>query len=131
MGDVEAAVAAPASGRVAEWASNLARRLEDLRTAFDRHVELTEAPSGFLAQIVADAPRLANAVNKLRAEHELISASIERMLSSLHAAIPGSDDAVAEAREQALELLKQLARHRHQGADLVYEAFNVDIEGGD
>jgi hypothetical protein len=30
-----------------------------------------------------------------------------------------------------MELLKRLARHRQRGADLLYEAYQVDISAGD
>jgi hypothetical protein len=131
MGEVEGAVAAAASGRLEEWVSNLASRLEDLRTAFRRHVELTESPTGFLAEIVSDAPRLAHAVGQLRVEHEVIGAGIDEALVSVRSAVRADDGSVSEAREKVLDVLRQLVRHRHRGADVVYEAYSVDIEGGD
>jgi hypothetical protein len=38
---------------------------------------------------------------------------------------------VADLRERANRLLGHLIRHRQQGADLIYEAFETDIGGGD
>ena len=40
-------------------------------------------------------------------------------------------DETAAIREQALELLAAIVRHRHLGADLLYEAYDVDIGGPD
>ena len=38
---------------------------------------------------------------------------------------------VKDVREEALGLLQAIARHRQRGADLIYEAYSVDIEAGD
>lgn len=38
---------------------------------------------------------------------------------------------VGAAREAALDLLGLLSRHRHRGADFVYDAYDFDIGGGD
>ena len=37
----------------------------------------------------------------------------------------------ADLRTAALRVLERLARHRHLGADLVYEAYQVDIGPAD
>ena len=41
------------------------------------------------------------------------------------------DDGVEATREQAVELIKALLLHRHRGAELVYDAYNVDVATGD
>ena len=75
-------------------------------------------------------PRLAHAAEKLRVEHAVISAAIDRGSVAVRSA--GEDPGgVEDAREAVLKLLQQLIRHRQRGADLVYEAYNVDIEAGD
>jgi hypothetical protein len=38
---------------------------------------------------------------------------------------------VEHQRRHALELMAALVRHRQRGADLVYEAYSVDIGGED
>ena len=43
----------------------------------------------------------------------------------------GDVSQVQDVREEALGLLQAIARHRQRGADLIYEAYSVDIEGGD
>ena len=40
-----------------------------------------------------------------------------------------SADAVAARREAATELVGRIVRHRQRGADLIYEAYEVDIGG--
>jgi hypothetical protein len=68
-------------------------------------------------------------VERARNEHETLRQTVERTL----AAVPrdGSDVDVAHARDMVVELLTAVVRHRHLGADLVYEAYNVDMEAGD
>ena len=119
---LEAAVSAPAGGD--DWAAGVARALTRLRTAFEGHVEVTEASDGVFAQVVEAAPRLANEVKRLHADHEAIAAALAAVDGAL-AAGAGS------VRDAALDLLGLLARHRHRGADLLHEAFCVDISAGD
>jgi hypothetical protein len=44
---------------------------------------------------------------------------------------PTSPAEIATRREQILEVLSLLARHRFNGADLLYEAYQVDIGAAD
>ena len=129
MAGVEAALAAPAPGRVEEWSADVAGRLEDLREAFRSHVALTESPTGFLAQIVDRAPRLVHAVDRLRAEHATIAGALDDAAGTVRSA--EGADGVDAARTAVVGLLQQLAHHRQRGADAVYEAYDVDIEAGD
>src|SRR5688572_27641906 len=71
---LEAAVSAPAPGRDEEWRAGVSRALTRLRTAFDSHVEVTESADGVFEQVVEVAPRLANQVKRLHADHEAIAA---------------------------------------------------------
>jgi hypothetical protein len=130
MTQVEVAVAAD-PGPHGSWSSELVRRLDELRLAFADHVELTEAPAGFFDEIVSDAPRLANAVDKLRDEHQRISESLDRASEDTHAAAAGGEGEVLAARAAVGDVLELLERHRDRGATVVYEAYNVDIEAGD
>jgi hypothetical protein len=100
--------------------------LEDLRSALQRHVVETEADGGLLNQILTDAPRLANAVYRLRQDHVELSDAVAALLIR---PAPGNGDSAA-IRDAGLSLLGQLARHRQRGADLLYEAYNVDVGGG-
>ncbi len=46
-----------------------------------------------------------------------------------HVPAERSDDENAAIREQALQLLTAIVRHRQLGADLLYEAYDVDVGG--
>jgi len=131
MGDLERAVAAPAPGRVDEWVEGVRRALETLRDVVDRHIFATEAPGGFLDEIVDAEPRLANQSQRLREEHGEIVDAISAASARLRARTSlATDEWVDATRDRLLALLGSLARHRQRGADLVYEAYDVDIGGG-
>jgi len=125
---VERAVAAPATARVREWADLVRERLADVEKAFDRHMAVTEAPDGLFAEVVARAPRLARRVQKLQGEHAVIRSQLERVKERSKVVVEDDVDAV---RDDALSLLNLITKHRHTGADLVYEAYWVDVEAGD
>ena len=44
---------------------------------------------------------------------------------------PVGEDDIDDLRERATELLGHIVRHRQRGADLIYEAYETDIGGGD
>ena len=58
------------------------------------------------------------------------------MAEEIAALVADSEPPVAETdvddlRERATGLLGHLVRHRQRGADLIYEAYQTDIGGGD
>jgi hypothetical protein len=126
---VERALAAPAGDDPARWAASLAGPVDNLQEVLESHVAGTEGRDGLFEQLRDDAPHLLHAVDKLRGEHAPLLAAT----TALVAALPGVDDdaGVDAVRAQALELLHHLLEHRHRGAELVYDAYAVDISPGD
>jgi hypothetical protein len=104
----------------------LAPILDHLRVVFGVHVEVTESPGGLYEEILEIAPRLANKITRFKREHAIITRSIKSTLDDLpgEGAAPGP-----ELRGRLDHLHELLARHRRRGADLVYEAYDVDIGG--
>jgi hypothetical protein len=129
LSGLEIALAAPAPGRVDDWAAGVRDALGVLQEVWTRHVIETEAPGAFIDELVEAAPRLATPAQRLREEHgEILSVllDVEERLR-----VPDLDDEWAERMRSVLTgLLVALARHRQRGADLVYEAYAVDIGGG-
>jgi hypothetical protein len=128
MSGLEIAIAAPTPGRVDEWALGVRDALTVLQEVWTRHVVETEAPGAFLDELVETAPRLYNQAAKLREEHnEIMSVLVE-----LDGMVPDPDDAAWADRMRGVltNLCVALARHRQRGADLVFEAYAVDIGGG-
>jgi hypothetical protein len=132
LSGLELALAAPFANRV-DWVMHVRDALDAVHEVWTRHIVETEAPGAFLDELVTEAPRLSTPTSRLRREHSEILATIVRAEKRL-AAPPDVDDGyVAWAEEMRVELtalLAALARHRQRGADLVYEAYAVDLGGG-
>lgn len=127
-GGLEAALAAPASD--ARWPERVGNALSRLQGALADHVAVTERPDGTLDEVRDRAPRLANQIDRLRGEHASMTAQVELLMDRIDR-VPAERSAEDSAaiREQALELLTAIGRHRQLGADLLYEAYNVDVGG--
>lgn len=98
----------------------------DVRRNLDEHVLVTEADGGFYDSLRAEAARLAGPLRKLQAEHpELIALADELIAALKHPTAAGR----ASAPAQVKELLRRLSHHRQRGADLVFEAYEVDVGG--
>jgi hypothetical protein len=131
MGDVERAAAAAAVNRIAPWAVSLREQLIRLLAAFDYHILVTEADDGLLEEVVDVAPRLAHRANQLRSDHATIRGLIEKVITDLDRPEFLDEAGVGRVRELILDLLRQIGHHRHLGADLIYQAYNLDIEASD
>lgn len=125
----EAALAAPASGRAVIWGEAVHASLVMLADDFRAHIEVTEGPEGLHQSILAADVRLANAVEALTDEHAVINTEIARLVADSEAPVTPAD--IDDLRERSTALLSRLIRHRQRGADLIYEAYETDIGGGD
>lgn len=129
---LEHAAAAPASGRLPDWAMGVHDALVDVGAAFERHIAVTEGPDGLLERIEEAAPRLTAPVHRLVSEHQSLRERVAGALDLARAAANRTDPAAAtEVREAVTALLGDISRHRQAGSDLVYEAYEVDIGAGD
>lgn len=129
MGRLERALAAPASGRAVVWGEQVHAVLLELAQDFQEHIEVTEGADGLHQAILAGALRLANAVDALAVEHNQIAGEIDELVAGTEPPVTAPD---AEAvRKRGTNLLGRLVRHRQRGADLIYEAYQTDIGGGD
>lgn len=124
---LEAALAAPIPGRAATWVERVHAATAELTADFREHVSVTEGRQGLYAAVLATEPRLAPAVQRLVEEHVTLRFEIDGMLAALEGA--GAQAPAVELRERGTRLLGELVRHRQRGADLVYEAYEVDIGG--
>jgi len=132
LSGLEIALAAPAPNRI-EWLGGVGDALHTVHETWTRHIVETEAPGAFLDELVTDAPRLSTPASRLRREHSEILAVIVRAEKRLATAPAEECDYLAwveETRQELTTLLSALARHRQRGADLVYEAYDVDLGGG-
>lgn len=125
MSALELALAAPLAdpGR---WLERVHAALVELDGDLRAHVEITEGPEGLHADVAEVAPRLVGPARQLAGEHGVARRLIDDLLTR-PAALDRTD--LGQVRTQANELLAMLVRHRQRGADLVYEAYHVDVGG--
>lgn len=129
MGRLERALAAAASGRSVVWGEQVHAILVELAHDFREHIEVTEGGDGLHQAILAGDLRLSNGVNALAAEHGQIAGEIDELVSGTKPPVTARDADVV--RKRSTQLLSALIRHRQRGADLIYEAYQSDIGGGD
>ena len=126
---VEQAISSPALGRESDWTKDVVRQLQDLSHTIAEHIEVTERPEGLYDEICGRAPRLTNNVERLREEHPELRDATVALTSKLETTAVGETWELSEARDELQRLLGRVVRHRQLGADLVWEAYNLDIGG--
>ena len=126
---VERAISSPAVARENDWTKDVAIALRDLREALLEHIEVTEREAGLYDEICQRAPRLSNNIDRLRAEHPEIRDAATALIDRLDADGVGDMWPLEDARHELQRLLGRVVRHRQLGADLVWEAYNLDIGG--
>lgn len=108
------------------WSDRVRAGVEHMHTTLQHHVRETESDGGMLAQLEEDAPWLEGRVEQLRREHDALLAATDALLANCR-----EGRGAEEIREEALDLLRGISRHRHQGTDLLYDAYMVDISAAD
>jgi hypothetical protein len=130
MGALELALAAPApAGRTEHWVGRVRAALHELSGDFRQHVAVTEGKNGLYQDLLRTAPRLSGPVARLTEDHAVINERLEVVLTLVES--PAASEDVAQVRDLGTALLGRIVRHRQQGADLVYEAYEVDVGGGE
>jgi hypothetical protein len=129
ISQLEEALTEPAVGRAADWAAGLEPVLDDLKTVFSVHVEVTEGTGGLYEEIMENAPRLANKINRFTREHASITHQLDQAMASVRLISSQDVTAADDLRDALVRLFADLVRHRRRGVDLVYEAYHVDIGG--
>lgn len=121
---LEAALAEPPAAGLDDWRGRLSALGDQLDTEWRSHVTGTEGEGGLFDEVLAIAPRLSGAVARVRDEHPSLSSELAHFRDAVEAgAEPGA------IRRAGLALLSALIVHRQHGADLLYEAYWVDVGG--
>jgi len=123
MSRLETAVARPSG--LADWRMEIETAIADLDRSLDDHIRRTESDDGVFAEILGDSPHLASRIADLQEEHQELRAACRQALSM------AADWSPTRLRRKANVLLARLAFHRQNGAELLYDAYNVDIAAGD
>jgi hypothetical protein len=116
-----------ASGDEEAWRAAVRVAVDEVGAALAEHIRETEAPGGLYDDIATRTPRLIHAVDRLRREHETMTLKA----GQVSAALEGGLVPVEDVREGCLALLTEVSRHRHRGADLLWEFYDVDIGSSD
>jgi hypothetical protein len=127
---LENAISSPAAGRIPDWTRVVQKELTGVRDAWDLHIDTTEKPDGLYDEIVTTSPRLAGTIDRLRNEHPDITDALRQAVDRVEQVeIGGVAWPLDDARDDLQRLIGRLVRHRQKGADLVWEAYNLDIGG--
>ncbi len=127
MLDLEHSMQSPAA--TPDWREKLVVELRDLSQALDDHIETVEGPEGIIEQAVTRAPRTEARGQRLRDDHPVLRSQLSDVLDRLEEADDLDEDVVVDIRGDVVELLVGLYRHRAQGSDFVWEAYDLDIGG--
>jgi hypothetical protein len=112
------------------WHARLREAAGHMRGTVVDHVAESEAPDGLLAQIAEVAPWLGPRAQHLRDEHDDLVAAADALVRRCAEATDAEEDVDALA-ELAWDLLERVSRHRRRGADLLYDAYALDVSAGD
>jgi hypothetical protein len=114
--------------------------VERLVEVWTAHSVATSGPDGVLEQVLADSPRLAPAIGRLRREHDEIALALDaarRLLATAPPApgVPAPDvpapDVPAPGVTELLKALHAIDRHRRDGRELLHNAYQVDLGLGE
>ncbi len=123
--------ASASASRAEGWLDGIAAALEEIRLALIDHVEVTEGPGGLFDDIQRDEPRFATEIALIREEHEGIDEALDKAVMTVDAALEMDSFDPDPVRRRVMTLLGRISLHRQRGADLVYDAYNVDIATAD
>ena len=129
--ETEDAISAAAPGRFQEWTDAVLGALVHLHTAFHEHISQAEGDDGLYEEIMGREPRLRGDITVLKNEHPQILEAIHAPYNRLKDRAPEAHSPAAEIREEVTHALARITRHRQKGADLVWEAYFVDLGGMD
>lgn len=104
-----------------EWLGVLQGSVSDLIDSLEAHTGEVEGDEGLLALIREDSPRLAAEIGEIEGEHVVLADAAARLLRAVES---GDTERI---RRRVTSLLGRITTHRQRGADLVYEAYSVDI----
>lgn len=126
---LERALAEPALADLAVWRTNVALVCDDLDGALRDHVEETEGD--LFPELRRTSPHVVARIARLTAEHPRLRSELDDLREALVTDAPDPEATADRIRERALVLLTDLLRHRQAGADLLYEAYWVDLASAD
>lgn len=126
---LEESISSPASGRLEQWTADVTKHLNELLQMIDEHIEMTERVGGLYDDIKKRAPRLSGSIERLHQEHPVLREATRELVQRFESTPVGEGWPLRDARDDVQRVLGKLVRHRQEGADLMWEAYNLDIGG--
>ena len=127
---LEDALACPL-GDAEKWRRGVAKATDHAVERVEEHVNLTEGPGHILDESRTVAPRLDHRVRQMLVDHEELEKAVHALKTAVNELSYAPEDQAEEqaikVRNKAVEMMGLMARHRQRGADLVYEAYHVDL----
>ena len=96
--DLEGTLASAARGRAQAWADSVRATLVRVRETFTAHIDVTEGADRLYQEVLAHAPRLSGAVNRLQHEHADIASALAEVDSRLDDPMSDADAWVESIR---------------------------------
>ena len=128
--EVESSAANAAPGREGEWVAYVRGALGVLEEALSTQALHSAGSDSPLTDIEVQEPRLRNRVVQLRRRYEDLQQRLAELRSQLDVSGPEGID-IADVRRRLERLAGELRYQRAREADLVYEAYTVDLGAGD
>jgi septal ring factor EnvC (AmiA/AmiB activator) len=124
-----ATTAAP--GRETDWLARVRAALEALDDALGEQERNSAVSDSTLSDIEQEEPRLRNRVIQLRRRHRDLHLRVRELRSQLDESTASEGIDFADIRRRLERLAAELRYQQAREADLVYEAYTVDLGAGD
>lgn len=129
--DVEHSAGTGASGREEVWRGDLRATLAALAGALQEQLGNALASDGLYSDIERDVPRLSRRVERLRRTYGELLERLAALEEHVERTSGTASADTADIRAKIAAFTTELRRVRSDEADLLYEAYLVDIGGGD
>lgn len=132
LATLEEALAAPTPGRELSWRDKVVEALDLFLVSLDGQASADLGADSLLSEIGEAEPRLLPRVQRLHDEHRDLRESALSLRSQIATTTddPAEVD-TADIRDRLSGVARRYRQHRARESDLVYEAINVDLGGGD
>ena len=128
---LEACLGQAAPGRESDWQDEVNNSLDLLLAAMKESRDCVCRDDGLIEEIKIEKPFLVRRIKNLRAEFDGLFNQAKALQDQIKDATETQQIGFADLRQRMDWLLSGLKHHQAKEADLVYEAFNIDLGVGD
>ena len=131
---IEASLGHAAPGRESQWQEEVSKALDLLIAAMKESRDCVCRDDGLIEEIKIEKPFLMKRIKNLRAEFDGLFNQAAALQDQIKDACNDQDTqqiSFVDLRQRIGWLLSGLRHHQAKEADLIFEAFNVDVGVGD